>query len=124
MEKKTQGKNFWGFYLDPEKEDKESATEFLEKAGINVEEEKRKLVSYLDKKEAEISLQRGKEFKEEYLSREKEDNPDDVLPEDKEVQFAYRNSNGKDNIDENISKEDIKKMNIIQKIKAKDEGKD
>ena len=60
MEKKTQGKNFWGFYLDPEKEDKESATEFLEKAGINAEEEKEKLINRIKEKEKEISPQQEK----------------------------------------------------------------
>ena len=124
MEKKKQVKNFWDFYLDPEKEDKESAIEFLKKAGINVEEEKRKLVSYLDKKKAEISIQRGKEFKEEYISMEKEENPDDVFAEGMEVQLAYRNSDRKDNADEDVLKEDMKKMNIIKKIKDKDEKDD
>ena len=124
MEKKKQGKNFWDFYLNPEKEDKESAIEFLKMAGINVEEEKRKLMSYLDKKEAEISLQRGKEFKEEYLSIEKEEKNDNVIPEGMEVQLAYRNSEGKNNTDDNDLKEDMKKMNIIKKIKERRKGED
>lgn len=51
MREKIQGENFWKYYLDTEKEDKESAVEFLEKAGINVEVEKKKLMSYLNKKE-------------------------------------------------------------------------
>ena len=54
MRRKIQGENFWKYYLGPEKEDKESATEFLEKAEINVEEEKGKLMSYLNKEEEEI----------------------------------------------------------------------
>ena len=53
MKKNLQLENFWKFYLDPEKEDKESATEFLEKAGINVKEEKEKVMSYLNKEEEE-----------------------------------------------------------------------
>ena len=124
MEKKTQGKNFWNFYLEPEKEDKESAVEFLKKAGINTEEEKKKLVRYLEKKKAEISIQMGKEFKEEYLLIEKEEKTDNVIPEGMEVQLAYRNSEGKDNADDNDLKEDMKKMNIIKTIKERRKGKD
>ena len=60
MRKKIQGENFWKYYLDPEKEDKESATEFLEKAGINVEEEKGKLINRINEKEEKILLKQEK----------------------------------------------------------------
>ena len=54
MRRKIQGENFWKYYLDPEKEDKKSATEFVKKAGIKVEEEKSKLINLINKKEEEI----------------------------------------------------------------------
>ena len=122
MEKKTHGKNFWDYYLDPEKENKESAEEFLKKAGINAEIEKKKLMEYLNKEEAEITLKRGKEFKEEYLSKQKEDDIEDAYEEGIGVQYAYRNSDGKDNADEDTLKEDMKKMKKIKKIKDKNDS--
>lgn len=61
MGKKIQEENFWKYYLDPEKEDKESATEFLEKAGIEVEEEKGKLVNRINEKAEEVTFEKEKE---------------------------------------------------------------
>ena len=36
--------NFWNWYLDTEKETKESAKEFLEKADVDIEKERKKFL--------------------------------------------------------------------------------
>jgi len=42
--------NFWNWYLDPEKETKESAKEFLEKADVDIEKERKKFLKMLKEK--------------------------------------------------------------------------
>jgi len=42
--------NFWNWYLDPEKETKESAKEFLEKADVDIEKERSKFLKMLKEK--------------------------------------------------------------------------
>lgn len=60
MRRRTREENFWKFYLDPEKEDKEDAIEFLERAGIDAEEEKRKLINRINEIEEKISPKQEK----------------------------------------------------------------
>ena len=61
MGKNLQEENFWKYYLDPKKEDKESATEFLEQAGIDVEREKSKLINHINEIEEEVKFEKEKE---------------------------------------------------------------
>lgn len=113
--------NFADFFLNFPEDDTENIIADIEETGGSVADNQDRILNFLKKKRAELRLQTGRRFKEEYLKLRTENTIKDS--EDafsySGLALAYRNKSGNS---DKVEDADSIKMDLIKK--AREKGKE
>jgi hypothetical protein len=120
MEKLKPEENFFKFYFDSSKEDEGTLKEYFDMTGIDADTSKKKLMDYLDRKEAEIRVNIGREFKRKY---DKEViKIEETAKNETEIEYKKAGRKTKGNIENDQSEEEKRKMRIVRKLKDENDS--
>jgi len=108
--------NFFKFYFDPLKEDEGTLKEYFEKMGIDAEASKKKVLDYLGRKESEIRLRNGSEFKKKY-----EEEISGISGGESTGEIELQKAGRKSKQERKADEEEKIKMKIIRKLKDEDD---
>ena len=108
--------NFADFFLNFPEDDTEKMIAEIEATGGSVADNQDKILNFLRQKRAELQLQTGKRFKQEYLKLKAESEIKDSEREFAGTNFAiaYRKKTGEEDDPED---EEAKKLDLIRKAK-------
>lgn len=120
MEKLKPEENFFKFYFDSSKEDEGTLKEYFDMTGIDADTSKKKLMDYLDRKEAEIRVNIGREFKRKY---DKEViKIEETAKNEPKIEYKKAGRKTKGNIENDQSEEEKRKMRIVRKLKDENDS--
>jgi hypothetical protein len=110
--------NFADFFLNFPEDDTEKIIADIEETGGSVADNQDRILNFLKQKRAELRLQTGRRFKEEYLKLRSENtikDSEDAFSHSG-LALAYRNKSGNSEKDDD---KDSAKMDLIKKAKEK-----